>query len=147
MVKFVDDSVHVNAVNMKDLHTYQVAGQFPYRVTTSKWTEDMLNHVTASARERRMVVNSQKTGLLCISEANSYEAKVKIEAEDGTVIESADMMKVLGFTFDSKGGVDAHIKNIMNKFRSRTWALRNLKRKGMSEEGLLRVYVTTIRPL
>ena len=42
--------------------------------------------------------------------------------------------------------VDAHVDNIKKKFRSRTWALRNLKRKGMSEEGLVRVYTTTIRP-
>ena len=103
MVKFVDDSVLVNVVNMKDLHTYQEADQFPYRVTTCKRTEDMLRYVTISARECGMVLNSQKTGLLCISAASFYDAKARIKAEDGTVIQSTDTMKVLGFTFLTPG--------------------------------------------
>ena len=108
----MNDSVHVNIVNMTDIHTYQRGEGELYKVTESKRSEEMLHHVTAKANKRGMLVTSKKTGLLCISAATSYSAGAQIRALNGELIDSTDTMKVLGFTFNTKGNVDSHIEQI-----------------------------------
>ena len=127
MVMFVDDSVHTDVVNMTDIHTYEQNGRRPFKITGAKRSEDMLAHVTQRAAEKGMRVNSQKMG----------EASAEIKTEGNHMVKSSKTLKVLGFVFDDKGSVDAHVRSVKNKFRSSTWALRDLKRKGMNESGLL----------
>ena len=56
-------------------------------------------------------------------------------------------MKLLGFLFSSDGTVRSHVDLVRSRLRARTWALNKLKRCGLSEQELLLVYKTVIRPV
>ena len=77
----------------------------------------------------------------------SYRAKAHITDADGTLIESGDSMKVLGFSFSSKPSMHAHVESIRKKFRRKYWALYHLRRAGFTEEELAKVYRTIILPI
>ena len=94
-----------------------------------------------------MRVNDSKTKLMCISAANSFEVKARLKDRHGSPIESVDSFKVLGVTLQCNGKFDQHVNNIAKKMRSRTWALRVLRKKGMTERDLVTVYKSMIRPL
>ena len=54
---------------------------------------------------------------------------------------------MLGVKLSSDATFKSHVNDISNRMRSRTWALRDLKQKGMSERELVQVYTSLIRPL
>ena len=56
-------------------------------------------------------------------------------------------MKLLAFTFGDRPTVQPHIMTIRKKFRQRFWTLYNLKKNGFTDEELVRVYKTAIRPV
>ena len=94
-----------------------------------------------------MQINHQKTKMLCISAARSYIPKSYIISTDGTKISSSDTLKILGFTFTSDPNAKKHLQILQNKFKSRIWALRHLKKTGFKTEELVLVYKSMIRPL
>ena len=53
----------------------------------------------------------------------------------------------MGFTFGDRPSVRPHIATIRKKFRQRFWTLYNLKRNGFTEDELVKVYKTAIRPV
>ena len=66
---------------------------------------------------------------------------------DSNRIKSTTQLKVLGIWFDNRPGVELHVEKLEKKFRSRLWALRHLKRSGMSSEDMLYLYKSLIRPV
>ena len=56
-------------------------------------------------------------------------------------------MKVLGMCFSNKPTMEAHVQWLQSAVRRHYWTLKNLKLSGFSEEELVRVYTTTIRPV
>ena len=56
-------------------------------------------------------------------------------------------MKMLGVTLDCDGSFKTHITNLRSKLRRRTWALSKLRKKGLSEDKLVRAYSYLIRPV
>ena len=56
-------------------------------------------------------------------------------------------MKILGFYFGVRPGVDAHVTELLRKVRSRSWIIRNLKRSGLPPADLLKCYFSLIRPV
>ena len=61
----------------------------------------MTTYLVIKSAERGMVVNDQKTLLMCISAAVSFEARAVIYDSNGQPIRSAKSMKLLGYTLDS----------------------------------------------
>ena len=94
-----------------------------------------------------MKVNSDKTTLLAISDANSYEARTHIYDAEGKRIDSSGTLKALGFIFNAKADVHDQVATLCKRFRSRTWTLRDLRKAGLGTDDLLRVYKSTIRPV
>ena len=95
-----------------------------------------------------MVVNEKKTGLLCTSGAYFFTPKAHLLDEVGRVnVESTANLKLLGFVFDADGTVRSHINLVCSRLRARTWAINKLKRCGLSNEELLLVYKSAIRPV
>ena len=93
-----------------------------------------------------MVVNDQKTQMLCIS-PSKYHCKSYIITSDGNRIESSGSLKLLGFSFDERPSPCAQVAAMVAKFRTRLWSLRYLKKSGMSSEDICRAYVTYLRPV
>ena len=54
-------------------------------------------------------------------------------------------MKILGFYFDSNSTAVCHVNETINKFYSKLWTLRFLKRSGMASADLLNIYNVVIR--
>ena len=115
------------------------------RVTNASGTRQLLEHVKKNAEKKGLKVNEQKTGLMCISAARSFQASVTIDY-NGQEVKGQETMKVLGVTLDSDCSFRTHVDNVSKKLRSRTWALGKLRKKGMKTNDLVRAYQSTIRP-
>ena len=62
-------------------------------------------------------------------------------------IASLKRMKILGFIFDDKPNVSAHISYSIQKFNRAIWSLSHLKRAKIDVAILLEVYKIMLRPL
>jgi hypothetical protein len=93
-----------------------------------------------------MKINVDKTKLLAISDALSYQAECYIQTESGETLTSVrEPIKVLGFTFDQRPSAAAHVDAMLKKARRRFWVLRHLRRFGFDEDELLLVYKSLVR--
>ena len=110
-------------------------------------TQNFFRRVVAKAKSRGMVVNKNKTKILCISDAQTYKAASHLFDSDGNKMESGGSMKVLGFHLDSRPSVHAHVRALKMRMREKYWVLRHLGRAGFTEDELARVYCTVVRPV
>ena len=112
-------------------------------------SENAFRMTCAKARSKGMKVNSLKTNVLCVNDALSYRPVAYIEDEEGErlALEPEGRLKVLGFHFGDTPTVRLHVQAIRSKFRQRFWTLFHLKKNGFSDEELLTVYKTCVRPV
>ena len=94
-----------------------------------------------------MVVNEEKTVLMCVSAATSFKAGAVLQARDGSQIKSVDKMNILGCTVDADESFSTRVENVRARMRKRTWTLEKLKKKGLNEAELLKVYMAMIWPV
>ena len=106
----------------------------------------MFESIANNAKEVGMVINSNKTQLLCLNANKNCTVNSYIIA-DGKKVVSVDRMKILGFIFEDKLSVGAHIYYSINKFNRALWALNHLRRARIDNETLLKVYKIMLRPL
>ena len=144
--KFVDDNIQNEKLRIKATQTYYENGTY-FKNARANESEQLFKHISQNANNQGLRVNSDKMTLLAISDANSYQAKAHIYDLNGSRIDSVKTLKALGFIFNSKADVSDQVETLCKRFRSRTWALRDLKKAGLSTDDLLRVYKTTIRPV
>ena len=145
VVKYVDDNLIIVKLNFGD--TPIEPGPPPTKRKQSLPTQNAFRSITGNAMARGMLVNTKKTNLLCISDSLSYTPSTYIEDTDGTVIESGQSMKVLGFHFSTKPTVHLHVEQTIKKIRRRYWTLRHLSKFGMSTEELVKVYRGVVLPI
>ena len=144
--KFVDDNLQCEKLCYKDIPTYQdEAG--PYRNARAGKSEAMFKHIAVNARKQGLLVNAEKTAVLPISGAVSYDARAHIYGENNERIDSGSTLKTLGFIFNKQADVSDQVEALTRRFRSRTWALRDLRKSGLTTDELLTVYKSTIRPV
>ena len=80
-----------------------------------------------------MKVNGAKTTMLCVSGAQSYEARSHIRERDGDELRSGQSMKALGYHLSSKPGAHAHVKALEKRMIRQYWVLYHLRKAGFSE--------------
>ena len=136
----------LNKVFTKNAVKIQVNGRLTGLVRATK-TESHFRTVEYNANRRGMLINEDKTRMLCISSARSYLPEAYFHSSDGTRIKSSASLKVLGFTFTGEPNVRAHIKLLQQKFKARIWALRHLRRNGFQQKDLVLVYKSMVRPV
>lgn len=110
-------------------------------------TQNGFRSISYNAGKLGMVVNSKKTGLLCVSDSLSYKAEAYILDGDGDRVDSVDSLKVLGFTFSAKPSVGKHVESVVKRMRQRTWALRHLAKTGFNSDELVQVYNSLLLPI
>ena len=142
--KFVDDNVNTSKVNMRKAKLL-VEDEVFFKEVTDMRTQRHLEAVSRRARERGMAINADKTSLMLVSAATSFKARTSLKL-DGKTISGVDKLKVLGVTIDSDATFRSHTENIAARMRSKTWTLSQLRKKGLSEEKLVRTYKCLIRP-
>ena len=109
-------------------------------------SEHIFKEIASRAAQLNMKVNEEKTQVLCIPAAASSQVESYINANTKR-ISSGNSLKILGFWFGSTPGVELHVASLEEKFRSRLWSLRHLKRSGMSVSDMETIYLTVIRPV
>ena len=100
--------------------------------------------VDGAAGEIGMVLNLQKTQLLCYNDStySDVASYIKIGNE---IIESSKTIKILGYTMSDKPGVHKQIESIKEKVAIRTWTIRHLRKAGVPERDLVLIYMAFIR--
>ena len=66
---------------------------------------------------------------------------------NGNYIERVSQAKVLGVTISSDLSWNAHVDEIIVKARKRVYMIYQLKRAGINQNDLIRIYVSVIRPV
>ena len=94
-----------------------------------------------------MVVNTNKTAMMCISGALDYKADAYILDADQNRVGCTDSIKALGIRFSTTLDMEAQVQHVTKAVRMRYWTLRNLKKNGFNTEELVQVYKTMIRPV
>ena len=143
--KFVDDNLQCEKLSYKHITTYHDENGAFKNARAGK-SEAMFRHISLNAQNQGLRVNPQKTALMAVSGAVSYEARAHIYDQSNVRIDSTDTLKTLGFVFNKYGDIADQVDKLCKRFRSRTWALRDLRKAGFTTDELIRVYTTTIRP-
>ena len=92
-----------------------------------------------------MKVNNQKTQLLCIHANKISSVKTYIKTDTGE-IESTDTLRILGFDFNNIPSATHHVMGVIDRLYNKLWTLRFLKKSGMDQQNLFKVYISIIRP-
>ena len=107
--------------------------------------ERVFNLTIARAESKGMKVNIEKTAMLLISSALSYNPVGFMKTGEEELKSSREKIRVLGFYLDGSPTVGAHVDEIVSKVRRRLWMLRHLLRFGFTKEELVQVYCSMIR--
>ena len=118
-----------------------------YRIKQAIQSQNVFRHVVRRAEDIGMVVNSNKTAIICVSGATDYEADTFILDADQNRIGCSSKIKALGVYFSNRLNMEEHVLQIIRAMRSRYWTLRNLKLNGFTTEELVHVYKTMLRPV
>lgn len=94
-----------------------------------------------------MVVDNDKTQIMCIAETKQYVSRANFFDLYGDRVETQSSMGILGFVFSSDLDMSRQVEDIKRKFRARIWSLRHLRHVGLSESDLLKVYKSVILPV
>ena len=143
--KYVDDEVNTSVVNMRRAKLLVEDGSF-FKEVVDLRTQGLLNHIATRATDRGMAINAKKTGLMLVSAATSFEARVRVELGGETILGNKTL-KLLGVTIDCDATFRSHVSSLAKKLRQRTWALSKLKKKGLSDDDLVKTYKCLIRPV
>ena len=108
--KFVDDNLQAEKLSMKEVNQYQLHG-CTYRNVRAVKSEMMFRHISAKAEQQGLKVNSDKTTLLSVSGAISYQARSHIYDINNTRIDCSEKLKALGFIFNRTGDVADQVEN------------------------------------
>ena len=142
---YIDDYNCVEKLRQRD-SVFDLGTAGRVTKTHARKSEKVYNTLKNNADKIGMKVNHQKTQMLCMTNSK-HQCKTHIITATGETIDSSGSLKILGYVFNSNPRPQAHIENILKKFRKRVWSIRYLKQAGLKEEDLLKVYVTFLRPV
>ena len=84
---------------------------------------------------------------MCFCRNDNHVASIPRIVLDDNDIERVTQAKVLGVTLSSDLSWNAHVDTIVSKVRKRVFTIYQLKRAGIRQCDLIRVYVSVIRPV
>ena len=85
--------------------------------------------------------------MICFCRDETHVTATPTVVMDGSTIERLAQAKVLGVTISADLSWNAHVDAIVCKARKRVFIIYQLKRAGISQSDLLRIYVSVIRPV
>ena len=105
--------------------------------------------ITDWSRINDMRINATKTKemVICFCHNDNHVASSPRIVIDNNDIERVTQAKVLGVTLSSDLTWNAHVDTIVSNARKRVFTIYQLKRAGIRQCDLLRVYVSVIRPV
>ena len=145
VVKYVDDCITVEKLNFGATDIQLVDGK-PIKRRVADGMQNAVNSIVGNATWKGMVVNKEKTGLLCVSDSLHYQPEVHFKMDD-QVIESTKSMKILGYHLSDKPDAKSQVDSIKKKVRQRLWMLTHLAGIGFDKQELVQTYCSSVRPL
>ena len=145
-LRFIDDGFCLTKINFENSLGFTVNG-VKFRIKHALQSQNVFRHVVRNAEDLGMVVNAQKTSMICISAATDFTADAFILDSDQNRIGCSDTIKALGMRFSNRLDMEAHVQYVIRAVRSRFWTLRNLKLNGFTSDELVQVYKTMLRPV
>ena len=103
--------------------------------------------LSSRADDIGMKINQKKTQLLVISPPNGCDTTGSFTAEDGHKVESAENMRLVGFTFGTTPDAGAHVSAVERQYRAKKWLLYHLKEAGFKGKDLFRLYCCYVRSM
>lgn len=103
------------------------------------------DQVESNAEAIGMSVNEKKTQLICINSAINSEINVYINGRENK-IENSEELKIVGYKLGKKPGPAANVKFTRRKYAAKAWNIRHLKKAGLDNNTLLKVYKMYVRP-
>ena len=140
---YIDDYNVIEKVSTRNAACHYTEGKSTYKVHAPQLQRIFID-VKTEASDLGMVVNDDKTQLLCINNLGK-QVRSFINVPDGRII-SADKLKILGFYFGECPDLSVNTARIIGKFNSKLWGMRHLKMAGMTRSKLLFIYKATVRP-
>jgi len=133
IMKYVDDSTIFEICQYNNMSRIQESADIAHA-----WSND-----------NDMVINASKTKemLICFSKNPVFNNSIPNIVIDDACIERVNHAKVLGVTISDDLTWNKHVENIISKAGKRMYMLYQLKRSGISQTDLLKVYVSVIRPV
>ena len=131
--KYVDDSTVFDVCNN----------------TSVPMLQESADVITDWSRRNDMRINARKTKemIICFCRNDNHVASIPRIVVDDNDIERVTQARVLGVTLSSDLSWNAHVDTIVSKARKRVFTIYQLKRAGIRQCDLLRVYVSVIRPV
>ena len=128
--KFIDDGISDTKLNMEAVEINNKGCKNKHAVCA----QNTFRRTIRNAGLIGMKVNTKKTNLLCLSDAMSFMAGAFIYDEDGSVLASGNVLKLLGFSFGPRPNCSTHVETIRRSFRGRYWLLIHMKQHHFTEE-------------
>ena len=157
-LKYIDDNVTAEAINISDLVpiTKDMERPLNYRDRTLHQLKDgasilqtRLKEIDSFCNVQQMRVNKQKTKTAVFNPAISRDFYPRMVNTDGTEYENVEEFKLLGVEFvsDPRTGVkwDNYILKCIKQAYSNMWILKRLSELGVSVEDKLLTYQSRIR--
>ena len=96
-----------------------------------------------------MRINTTKTKemVICFRRDRTFVDSLPYIYMNGNYIERVSQAKVLSVTISSDLSWNAHVDEIISKARKRVYMIYQLKRAGINQNDLIRIYVSVIRPV
>ena len=122
LLRYIDDGFSLSKINFENSMGFMVNG-VQHRIKHAIQSQNVFRHLVRRAEDIGMVVNAQKTTMVCVSDATSYEADGFILDVDQERIGCQETFKALGMRFSNKPNVDAHVDFMEKSVRSRLWTI------------------------
>ena len=131
--KYIDDSTIYDVCTKSSSPKIQIAAD-----QAASWSS-----------RNAMKINAAKTKelVVCFCHDKGHHTKMKPIIIDGDEIERVQSAKLLSVTISNDLTWNAHIEDIIKKASKRIFMLYQLKRAGIKQCDMLKIYLTVIRPV
>ena len=111
--------------------------------------QESVDMVDIWTSQNDMRLNSEKCKEMIIDFSRNYSLTSGIQSVTigEQVLERVEHAKMLGVTISNNLTWSKHVDNIVSKAGNRVYMLYQLKRAGISQNDLVKIYVSTIRPV
>ena len=140
---YIDDFNSVESASLKNAPAHYSTSKAKISVRANK-SERLFGRINNLATDIGMKVNCDKTQMLRINSCVHNNVSSFIGDNDNKIT-STNVIKLLGFNVDCRPNASRHVELLIEKFYSRLWTLRFLKKSRLSEVKLLEMYNTVLR--
>ena len=133
LYKFVDDSTIFEICNTNEVSVIQESID-----VAVEWTVN-----------NDMEINPEKSKemIICFSKNVNFRNNVPNVVVEGILVEQVDHAKLLGITLSNDLTWNKHVDNIVKTAAKRVYMIYHLKRSGISQTDLVKVYMCIVRPV